>query len=97
MKSFITPELLAAVGVNPSDELLIHLNETFEERIGAEVTESLDDTQLAVLLDLQENGDEQALSEWLLANIPELGDIIQDEADILLGEITENAEGLNQS
>ena len=99
MTQFITKELLDSVGVNvtPEEEtaLLEHLNTTLQERVGLEITDSLDDQQLEALASLQEAGDEQAIQQWLTDNVPELADIVKDEIDILLGEIAENTDGIN--
>ena len=101
MTPIITTDTLQAVGiqVNPDEEaaLLDHLNTTLQERVGIEIASSLDDTQLEALADLQESGDEQAVQQWLTANVPELNDIVKDEIDILLGEIAENADGINDA
>lgn len=97
----ITPAQLAEAGVNlPEDqipELLDHLNEELEERIGEEITNTLDDEKLEALVQLQENGTDEEVSNWLQANVPELEQIVQDEIDILLGEIAENAEELSKT
>lgn len=100
-QSVITKSLLDEFGITLGDQditaLLVHLNETLEERIGAEITESLDDEKLAELVDLQENASDEEISAWLTANIPELQQITQDEIDILLGELAENSDSINQT
>lgn len=99
MTPIITKDILATVGiqVNPAEEeaLLDHLNATLQERVGTEITSSLNDEQLDALAGLQETDDGQAVQQWLVANVPELNDIVKDEIDILLGEIAENTDGLN--
>jgi hypothetical protein len=101
MDQFITKQLLTSVGITVKPEyeeaLLDNLNATLQERVGLEITDSLDEAQLETLVSLQENGDSQAVQDWLTANVPELGDIVKDEIDILLGEIAENADGLNET
>lgn len=99
MTPFITRELLEQSGINLTgqdvDALLEHLNETLEERVGAEVVASLDDEKLKELSDLQESGTDDRLVEWMTTNVPELSDITKDEIDILLGELAENADDIN--
>lgn len=99
--SIITKELLDEAGVKLGDKdiaaLLDYLNSTLEERVGAEITESLDDEQLQEFVTLQENGSDEEVRAWLTKNVPELEAITQDEIDILLGELTENTDGINQS
>lgn len=95
----ITKQLLDEAGIDLSDQdvdaLLAHLNQTLEERVGTEITESLSDDQLKALLDVQETGNDEAVGAWLEQNVPELQEITQDEIDILLGELAENADDVN--
>lgn len=97
----ITKETLDELGINLDgkdvEALLAHLNSTLDERVGAEITESLDDDKLRELLDLQQNASEETVSKWLQDNVPELDEIVEDEKDILLGEIAENADTLSDA
>lgn len=101
MEPFITKQTLvnADVDISEVDEkaLLEHLNLTLNERIGAEVVESLDDVKLKELLVVQEAGDDSKVGDWLKQNVEELDEIVQDEIDILIGELTDNAEGINDA
>lgn len=98
-QQFITLEILEEFGINLDgkdvDALLTHLNDTLAERIGAEITDSLDDDKLTELLDLQKSASEETVSKWLEENVPELEEIVEDEKDILLGELAENADELS--
>jgi hypothetical protein len=98
MQHIITKDLLVALGINVAedqlDTLVEHANTTLHERIGAEITESLDDEQLKELVALEEAGDDDKVTSWLSANVPELKEIIEDERDILLGELAENADSI---
>jgi ABC-type Na+ transport system ATPase subunit NatA len=100
-EQYITEEMLTELGVDLSGEdktaMLAHLNDTLEERIGAEITESLDDDQLKELLDIQESGSDEALSQWLEQHVPDLQAIVQDNLAILLGELAENADDVNEA
>jgi hypothetical protein len=100
-QAIITKELLDEFGIelDGKDEqtFLTHLNDTLTERVGAEITESLDDAQLEELLKIQENGSDEAVGEWLNSNVPELEQITQDEIDILLGELAENTDEINDA
>lgn len=95
-QQFITKEILEEFGINLDgkdvDALLAHLNDTLAERIGAEITDSLDDDKLTELLDLQKSASEETVAKWLEENVPELEEIVEDEKDILLGELAENAD-----
>lgn len=95
----ITKELLEEAGINLQDQdtvsLLDHLNATLEERVGAEITNSLTDEQLEELATLQENGSDETLASWVEQHVPELQQIAQDEIDILLAELTDNVDDIN--
>ena len=96
---FVTLETLQSFGIKvdeaTADSLLQHINETVEERIGTEITESLTDEQLKELLALQDNGTEDQVGEWIAQHVPEYGQIIQDNIDITLGEVAENSDNIN--
>ena len=96
MQPIITKQLLDAAGVvvKAEDEqaLIDHLNEVLEDRVGAEVVESLDDDQLDELATLQESDDQAAIQAWMQKNVPEMEDIVKDEIDILLGEVAKDAD-----
>ena len=100
MQPIITQALLEEAGISLDGKdvaaLLDHLNTTLEERIGAEITESLDDAQLEALVTVQEKGTDEEVGAWIEQNVPELQEITQDEIDILLGELAENADDINK-
>ena len=95
----ITRQSLEDFGIDLSDKdvdsLLAHLNDTLEERIGAEITEYLSDKQLEELVELQETKSEDEIAVWINDNIENLADIAQDEANILLGELAENSDNIS--
>ena len=95
-EQYITEETLNEIGIDLTGQdklaLLAHLNDTLEERIGVEITESLDDDQLKELLDLQESGNDEAITSWLETHVPDLQDIVADHVAVLLGELAENAD-----
>lgn len=101
MNPIITRELLEQAGINLEnkdiDALLAHLNQELEERVGAEITASLSDEQLKEMLDIQEHATEDQLVDWMTENVPKLDQITQDEVDIILGELAENADGINDA
>lgn len=101
MQEFITKESLLSLGINLEgqdiDALLDHLNDTLQERVGTELTESLNDEQLKTLVDLQDKATDEEVGNWLEANVPEFEQIVKDEIDILLGELAENTDGINKT
>jgi hypothetical protein len=90
---FITQSTLETLGFDLSGEdieaLLDHLNETLQERVGIEIAESLNEQQLKTLADMQEHASEKELGEWLEKNVPDMHEIVQNEIDILIGEIAD--------
>lgn len=101
MQEYITKDTLLELGVNLSDQdvdsLLEHLNETVEDRIGTEITESLDETQLEELVKLQETATEEELGQWIAEHVPEYEAIVQDNIDIVLGELVDSSDGINKA
>lgn len=95
--AIITKDLLTQIGVNISDQDIEKLSEYFETTLDKRVMDSivteLDDTQLANL-EQAKNGTDEQLIEWLNSNVPALKDIIEEETDILLGELAEHSDGL---
>lgn len=93
-----TPELLTKLGINLSSDdqasLLSELQSTLQERVGLAIFDLLDDDEANRLLALQEKGDDKAISEWIVANVPEYSDVVQDEYEILVGELAEKASAL---
>ena len=101
MDQYITKETLDAFGISLEghDEasLLEHLNDTLKERIGTEIAALLDDARLNELLDLQETTSDDQVGDWLAQNVPELPQIVQDEIDILMGELADSTDSINQA
>jgi len=91
----ITPTMLTELGINLSDldteNFISHIQETLEERVGLAITELLDDAEVTQLMQLTEAGNEAATDQWLSQALPEYKDVIQDEFDILMGEVAQLA------
>lgn len=100
MQDYITKDSLKALGINISDEdstsLIAQLNTTVEERVGAEITEQLDDEQLKELLKLQETASDEVIGKWIAERVPDFEQIVQDNIDIVIGELAENADSVNE-
>ncbi|HSW77855.1 MAG TPA: DUF5663 domain-containing protein [Candidatus Chromulinivoraceae bacterium] len=101
-EQYITEDTLKTFGVAIGDQdeesLLEHLNEILQERIGAEVASTLDETRLEQLINLQEaNSTDEQIGTWLQQNVPELKEIVEDEIAILMGEIAENTDAINKT
>lgn len=98
MQSYITLEQLREIGITLDGEelesLLTHLNNTVEERVGADIAMSLDNEKLDELLTLQETADDEKLHDWITKNIPDSEKVIKDAIDITLGELASGADAL---
>ena len=100
-QQFITEDTLEEFGIDlqnqDKESLLTHLNETLQERVGTEIAATLRDDQLETLLDMQETASDEQVGTWLEQNVPELSQIVQDEIDILLGELAESSDAINEA
>lgn len=101
MQDYITKDSLAALGITLNDHdsasLIAHLNDMVESRIGNEVAESLDEKQLEELVRLQVTATDEEVGAWIATHVPDYEQIIQDNIDIVIGELAENADGVNQA
>tara|TARA_B100001250_G_scaffold350874_1_gene322777 strand:+ start:440 stop:751 length:312 start_codon:yes stop_codon:yes gene_type:complete len=100
MQQYVTKQMLTDLGIEvkdtDADSLLTHLNERIEEMIGAEITESLDDKELEELVKLQKNGSDDELGDWIVTHVPNYQEIVQDNIDIAVGEMVDNADDINE-
>jgi hypothetical protein len=94
----IDTNILTSMGItlpaNQEADFLNYLYATLEERVGYAVTELLDDAEFDELIELQEHADDATVEAWVLQHVPDLAAVIQDEFDILMGELAENADSL---
>lgn len=94
----IDKNLLTSLGIalpaNQEEEFLDYLYATLEERVGYAVTELLDDDEFDELMDLEETADDATIEAWVIQHVPDYTAVIQDEFDILMGELAENADSL---
>jgi len=95
MNGLLNKQFLQDIGVTLNDQtyetLSEHYEETLNERVIIEIVDELDEKQLEELHSLTSQ-DGGVLNQWLVANVPKLDEIIEDEIAILLGEITESSE-----
>lgn len=89
---------LQAIGITLDEQsslaLADHFKTTLFQRIVAEIVDELTPEQAAELAALE--GDDEQLNQWLITNVTDLQEIVQDEVDILLGEIAEDREKFSQ-
>lgn len=95
MHGLLNRKFLEGIGVELDeqtfDALSEHYERTLNERVMAEIVDGLDEDQLEALHSL-EGGETDLLCAWLVANVPQLDEIIEDEVAILLGEIAESSD-----
>ncbi len=98
MQDYITKDDLLALGIKLDDEsidsLIEHLNQTVEERIGAEIAANLSEDNLKELIVLQETADDETLAKWLTDRVPAQEEIAQEAIDIVLGELASESTSL---
>lgn len=95
--AILTQTFLRSLNINLDDQTFHafdeHFETTLENRVIESILDELNEQQLEELSKLREQADEQ-LQTWLQSNIPNLSEIIQDEVDILLGDIVQDSEKL---
>ncbi len=93
--SVISKQFLSTIGIELDDQtyqaFVEHFDETLSERIIDEIIDSLSDEQVEQLAQAQNAGGDQ-LWQWLQAAVPDLSEIIQQEIDILLGDLAEDSD-----
>ena len=94
MKQF-DQTLLNRLGITLPDadmkELCSLLTTTHEIRIGEHMSQGLTDAQLCEFEALIDAQDDEAIAQWLDENRPDYQEIIEEEFEILLQEVRENA------
>ncbi len=92
----ISEEDLKIMGITLDSEemksLVQHANDILNEHVGADIIEGLNDEQLEEYVALQQSGDDEKTTSWLTENVPDLKEVVENERDIVLGELAENAE-----
>lgn len=91
----IDENTLLELGIDLGDktpQFLKDMEEQLNERIGAALLELLDDEEAKAFIALSEAGDDEATQKWLIEHVPDYKDVVQDEVDILLGEIASSNE-----
>ena len=56
--------------------------------------DALEDDELKEMVAVQDAGDDDALAEWIQAHVEEYEQIVQDNIDIVLGDVAESSEKL---
>lgn len=87
-------DFLQTIGITLDEQAYValadHFKTTLFQRVIAEIVDELTPEQAAELAALE--GDDERINQWLVDNVTDLQEIVQDEVDILLGEIAEDSE-----
>lgn len=91
----LSKEFLQSIGIELDDatyaSFVEHFEDTLNQRIIDEIVDELDESQIVQFNQLKDTDGDQ-MWQWVQTNVPELPNIIDDEIDILLGELAENAD-----
>lgn len=94
----IDKNLLTSLGVtlpeNEEEEFLQYLYTTLEERVGNAITQLLSDDEFDELMELELKADDATIEAWIQRHVPDYANIVQDEFDILMGELAAHADSL---
>lgn len=94
----IDKNLLTSIGItlpeNEEADFLQYLYTTLEERVGTAITQLLNDDEFDELMDLELKADDATIEAWIRTHVPDYANIIQDEFDILMGELADHANSL---
>lgn len=96
--NLLSPQLLTSIGINLDANQQTKLSEHFEaslnERVGLAVVDSCSDAKAKELVELTNKGSDKEISDWIVNNVPDYQQIIQDEYDILLSELALNSKDI---
>jgi hypothetical protein len=91
---------IQSLGIHINEQQVIDLQKFFEEtlnqRVGLALIELLEDDEAQELLALQASGASQdAIGDWISSHISDYTEVVEDEYNILLGELAEKADEIN--
>lgn len=97
MNGLLSREFLKSIGIDLDETTYVSLSQHYEQTLHRRVIESivelLDESQTQKLTELQRDAP-QSIPEWLVNELPELDEVIEDEIAILLGEIAESVDSV---
>ena len=92
----VTIDILRQLGYDYDDDALHEIadaaNEELEARVADEITALMTTEQLEQLSELSQAdpNDETSINDFILQCVPDKDQVVQDELDILIGELAEN-------
>jgi len=101
MDNTITENDLHKLGIdligNELTSLLDHLNEELNDRVGESILRELSDDQIDEYNEIMKTDDDNIIGGWILKQIPDFQQIVQDEINVVLGEVAEKSTEIKKS
>jgi hypothetical protein len=85
-QSFID-ELALNLDEAAKKDLSEHFTATLEERVGNEILTYLTEEEIETYNSILDTNDTAKIQQWLIDNVPDLNEIVTDEAEILVEEM----------
>lgn len=82
---------LGALPVNEKNQMLSHIYETLEMRVGMKLAEQMSNEQLDEFESFIDRNDEAGALKWLETNFPNYKDVVAQELEKLKAEVKEAA------
>lgn len=89
--NFLAEIGLAGLPDAEKKQMLNHIYETLELRVGMKLAENMSDQQLDDFEKLMDSGDETGALKWLETNVPNYKDVVASELETLKNEVKATA------
>lgn len=89
--NFLAELGLAALSPTEKKEMLKHIYQTLEMRVGMKLASGMSDQQLEDFEKLMDAKDEAGAFQWLQTNVPEYKKVVEEEVEVLKKEISASA------
>ena len=89
--NFLTDLGLGDLPASEKNQMLSHIYETLEMRVGIKLASKMTDAQLDEFESYINNNDQAGALKWLETNFPNYKDVVAEELNKLKGEIKESA------
>ena len=97
-KQFLNDLGLSTVSEDEKAKMVVHIQETLEDRIGARIEKVVDDAAKMDEFDnLIASGDSQEVNNWLNNNVPNHQQIVAEETEKIKVEIKSQVSAIIQS
>lgn len=89
--NFLAELGLAALSPDEKKEMLKHIYQTLEMRVGMKLASGMSDQQLEDFEKLMDANDEAGAFQWLQTNVPDYKKVVESEVEQLKKEISDSA------